>query len=362
MEKSFGPVVVGEWSMATDNCAMWLNGFNDNLPGFPHLPCKYVPCPEPYMGTDQPGTPVDPSKPIQGPYGTGLSGPILGLCPVSRDWIKESSKDENGDAWINAPPEAAPHKDDSDSVMTQLALKKINAFYGIGHGFYFWNFRTEIDEPHWSYMLALEKGWIPRGNLNSDLVNNACRKEDDGIYICIAKRNQIEASLRKSIKQTLNETGKSQEEIGSVDTMNGDGLYDKADRVFNRYWTSHRIQGATCDFGGLATLQEMNKTYTDGDIGDDLFFNRGPPGKKPVILKIFWTVMAGILGGGVIGFFLAMRISTRFNKSISKRLTKSMLGQKLKGSNVFDQYFKPTDSDLDYNPVLASIEIQNISR
>ena len=71
MEIAFGPVVVGEWSLATDNCAMWLNGFNDNLPGFPRLPCKYIPCSDPYMGTDQPGTPVDPSKPLQGPFGTG---------------------------------------------------------------------------------------------------------------------------------------------------------------------------------------------------------------------------------------------------------------------------------------------------
>lgn len=43
MENEFGPVVVGEWSLATDNCAMWLNGFNDNLPGFPRMPCKYTP-------------------------------------------------------------------------------------------------------------------------------------------------------------------------------------------------------------------------------------------------------------------------------------------------------------------------------
>ena len=74
MENAFGPVIVGEWSLATDNCAMWLNGFNDNLPGFPRLPCKYIDCADPYMGTDQPGTPVDPTKPIQGPYGTGMSG------------------------------------------------------------------------------------------------------------------------------------------------------------------------------------------------------------------------------------------------------------------------------------------------
>ena len=31
--------------------------------------------------------------------------------------------------------------DDTDNVMTHLAHKKINAFSGIGHGFYFWNFR-----------------------------------------------------------------------------------------------------------------------------------------------------------------------------------------------------------------------------
>lgn len=28
------PVVVGEWSLATDNCAFWLNGFQDNVPGY----------------------------------------------------------------------------------------------------------------------------------------------------------------------------------------------------------------------------------------------------------------------------------------------------------------------------------------
>lgn len=85
MEREFGPIVVGEWSLATDNCAMWLNGFNDNLPGFPRLPCKYIPCSPPYMGEQQPGTPVDASKALQGPYGTGMSGPIFGLCPTNRD-------------------------------------------------------------------------------------------------------------------------------------------------------------------------------------------------------------------------------------------------------------------------------------
>ena len=55
LEEAFGPVVMGEWALGTDNCVMWLGGFNDNLPGFPKLPCKYVDCPDPYMGFDQPG-------------------------------------------------------------------------------------------------------------------------------------------------------------------------------------------------------------------------------------------------------------------------------------------------------------------
>lgn len=65
---------------------MWLNGFNDNLPGFPRLPCKYIPCSESYMnGPDynQPGTPLDRTKPIQGPFGT-VSGAAVGSVEYQR--------------------------------------------------------------------------------------------------------------------------------------------------------------------------------------------------------------------------------------------------------------------------------------
>ena len=139
MEREFGPVIVGEWSLATDNCAMWLNGFNDNLPGFPRLPCKFQVCADSYLGSSQPGVPLDPSKPLQGPYGTGLSGPIYGFCPSTRDWIKESSGDPlTGRDWVKAPPGAPKHLDDTDNVMRNLALKKLDAFARIAHGFYFW--------------------------------------------------------------------------------------------------------------------------------------------------------------------------------------------------------------------------------
>ena len=85
----------------------------------------------------QPGTPVDPNKPIQ--VGTGMSGPIYGQCPVGRDWLKESSGNpQTGRDWVTAPPNAPKHLDDTDNVMMHLAHKKINAFSGVGHGFYFW--------------------------------------------------------------------------------------------------------------------------------------------------------------------------------------------------------------------------------
>ena len=47
--------------------------------------CGMFPCAEPYMG-EQPGAPPDRDEPLQGPYGTGVSGPQFGQCPVGFEW------------------------------------------------------------------------------------------------------------------------------------------------------------------------------------------------------------------------------------------------------------------------------------
>ena len=158
MESLGVPIVVGEWSLATDNCAMWLNGFNDNgkscyesplfkshslsltVPGFPKVQCTLIPCPEPYMGRGLiPNTPPDPTKPALGPFGAG--GPSYvsyGLCPVDKRWTHEQED------------------------VQRLSYAALNAYDSQTHGFFFWNFRTELGEVRWDYGLAVERGWLPR--------------------------------------------------------------------------------------------------------------------------------------------------------------------------------------------------------
>ncbi|KAL7547022.1 hypothetical protein ACHAWF_010338 [Thalassiosira exigua] len=337
MEREFGPVVVGEWSLATDNCAMWLNGFNDNLPGFPRSPCKYIPCSEPYMGTDQPGTPVDVGKPIQascspsGPYGTGMSGPSFGLCPVDRDWMTERyNRGESGNEWMSSPPEAPRGRDGTDEVMTLLAHKKINAFSVIGHGFYFWNFRTDLYNPQWSYMLALERGWIPKGNLNDEKITNSCHREDTGAFVCEANRGAPEDAVRNGMQYALEEEDKDSSYISGLE---GENLYEEADTVFDAFWNAHRARGATCDFGGAATLAEVNKTHTEDFFTDD-YFNVLEVNEFPAWKIVVYSIL-GVIVGGLAGFTAAMKMSPKFSRAV--RSTQML--RPVTSSRVFRQSF-----------------------
>lgn len=317
MEKQFGPVVVGEWSLATDNCAMYLNGFQDNLPGFPRLPCKYTKCRDSYLGPEHPGNPLDPSKGIQGPYGTGQSTPIFGYCPGGRDWQKESSGNPaTGKDWIRAPPESPPHLDDTDNVISHLANKKILAFSGAGHGFYFWNFRTDLYEPHWSYMEALERGWIPRGNLNTEQINNACRKEETGEFKCVLKHGQLDATVRGAVKYVLNAEGVDDADAGYIDNLSGPDLSHEAEKVLSDFWKDHFTEGATCDFGGIMTLVEVNRTITDDDsVDDDEYYTYTSYYGPSIWVMVLVVILVGLLGG-LLGFIIAMRTNKRFNRRV----------------------------------------------
>ena len=138
------PVVIGEWSLATDNCAMWLNGFNDNLDGYPKVKCERVQCPGPYMGAGQPNTPPDPRKGKQGPYGSGDSYVLYGTCPVDSHFVDLGSK----------------YYSNEDVNLAVLGRAKMYVFDVQTHGQFFWNFRTEF-EPRWDFLEATKRGWLP---------------------------------------------------------------------------------------------------------------------------------------------------------------------------------------------------------
>ena len=100
-------------------CCARLLGFNDMQPGEPRAVCDSVRCPACYTGDEQPGCPIDSSVGLRGPFGSGISSPMFGRCPRGMALgVKE------------------------DEYMTTLAHKQIAAF-NRGHGWFFWNFRTE---------------------------------------------------------------------------------------------------------------------------------------------------------------------------------------------------------------------------
>lgn len=249
----------------------------------------------------------------------GMSGPIFGLCPGSRDWLKESSGNPlTGKDWIRAPPQAPKHLDDTDDVMTQLALKKIDAFAGIGHGFYFWNFRTDLYEPQWSYMAALDRGWIPKGNLNGEAIQNACVREDENAFHCVLKKGQIDKTIHKAVAYIFKHENRTKDPASQkILSLTGKDLEDAARTEIGDFFESHRLQGATCDFGGIAMLLEENRTLSDDDavyMTDDEYFSEKYEGPKIWILAVAGAglVIAGIL----FGFSFAMHHSSKFNKQI----------------------------------------------
>ena len=276
----------------------------------------------------QPGAPVDPTKPMQGPYGTGMSGPSFGLCPVTRDWIKESNP-LSGRDWVEAPPRAPRGYDDTDNVMKLLAYKKISAYSGVGHGFYFWNFRTDLDEPDWSYMLAVKRGWIPQGNFNDPKIQDACRSEDSNAYKCYLKHGLPDTSVLKAIDYILtqkNDTATAYEQ--SVIDMKGEELTDAANGMIADYFDENKVAGVTCDFGGVAMLVEENKTVTDENFVDWDVAYFGVVQTGPNWWQLTLIIVFGIIFGTGIGFTIGMRFNKKFNKmvrqsSFGRRMTMS---------------------------------------
>ncbi|OQR85743.1 glucan 1,3-beta-glucosidase [Achlya hypogyna] len=291
MENALMPVIVGEWSVATDNCAMWLNGFNDNLPGFPKVMCTNQKCPvdSTYLGYGFPGTPLDVTKPIQGPYGTGTSGPSFGYCPVN----SQTSFDT-----------------DHLTFTTNMVRKKLNAFQ-VGHGWYFWNFKTELDMT-WNFIQLCRLGAFPKNVSNYEVgeVDNACLAEDKGDFVCRAKRGVKDFELENGLKYACNCPGVDCTDIQTKFPT----LVERCDYAYNAYWHLERTKGATCDFGGSAHLLSIPSNVTTVKTAS----LAGADGGQSA-----WnTLMAGggFVLGGMVGVLLTVLLLAMHRKNAARKM------------------------------------------
>jgi hypothetical protein len=206
--------------------------------------------------------------------------------------------------------------------MTHLAYKKISAFSGIGHGFFFWNFRTDVDEPEWSYLLALERGWIPTGSFNDPKIQNSCMNEDEMAYKCILKRSVPDDGILKAVDLIVKEKGATAtEEEKSVTTFSGKKLRESAEDLITQFFDQNKGAGVTCDFGGIAMLVEENRTITDDDFlgwDDDEYVRGTVVYKGPKVWELALIIAIGVLFGSLIGLVVGMRTNKAFNKFVRK--------------------------------------------
>jgi len=124
---------VGEWSLATDVCALWLGGFNDNNTPL-YYDCQWTECPYSYL-PEEFAVDFDRTAAELGPFGSNKRSIIKeGMCPLDSAWFD----------------------DDAVNYIGQCAIE---AFDDNVAGHFLWTFRNEL-EPRWSYKLAYDAGWI----------------------------------------------------------------------------------------------------------------------------------------------------------------------------------------------------------
>eukprot|EP01039_Chlorochromonas_danica_P008234 gene8234-9081_t len=246
------PIIVGEWSLATDNCILWLNGLNDNVPGYPKVKCNRVQCPMPYMGAGvQPNAPPDPSKPRQDPFGTG--GPSYveyGTCPVDR--VLPTDHHE----------------------VPRFAYAQLHAFDQQTHGFFFWNFRTELPSDRWNYQLAVQKGYLPY-NWKDRATIRRIRSGCDSYYA-----NEGDDHLFRDEQPLPDDDGLGLRSMGPdpryapyfhmvITGLALALLVGSAYIVYTFYWQGNEVDGCaeSCSF---ASLNQQHRYTTIADRDDNL--------------------------------------------------------------------------------------------
>ena len=145
--KTCFPIIIGEFSLATDNCQMWLNGFMDNIPNYPLQECYYERCPRILEGNNK----IYIKNSVNGPFGTGKSYPLEnGYCPITTP-IYLNKK-------ISVSIYNNTYNEDYYAKILYKELTKV--FEDKTVGWIFWNFRTSSSSYSWNYLSSLKLNYI----------------------------------------------------------------------------------------------------------------------------------------------------------------------------------------------------------
>lgn len=164
-------------------------------------------------------------------------------------------------------------------------------------------------------MLALDRGWIPKGNLLDQQVLTACDREDSGEFKCFVNPDSPDKAIRGGVAYALHAEGKDSSYIYA---LSGKDLKEEASKVLNQFWQDHHSEGVTCDFGGIAFLFEQNTTLSDDDTAfdDDEYIIYEQSGVQlATLLGIIFLVATC---SGLLGFIMAMRVNRGFNHKVQQ--------------------------------------------
>ena len=153
-------IIVGEFSLATDNCMMWLNGFMDNYPGFPLQECFTEDCPykDKYLNQIK--------NVVNGPFGTGYSYPTKdGKCPVTIP-IHLNKNISLEDKWV-VYSKNFNVADREKYYAKKLFIQLIDSFEKNSSGWFFWNFDIESSTYQWSLLKLIDKNYININDINN---------------------------------------------------------------------------------------------------------------------------------------------------------------------------------------------------
>jgi len=176
-------VIIGEFSLATDNCQMWLNGFMDNLPNYPLQQCYYEKCPRLNDGNNKNYI----KNTIYGPYGSGESYPLYnGFCPVTTPIYLNKKISNSIESYEKKDIFIYNSNNENEKKYATILYKELTTiFENKTVGWIFWNFRTSSNSYSWNYLSSYNLNYIENEYENTIQLNTKIKNNINYILIII---------------------------------------------------------------------------------------------------------------------------------------------------------------------------------